>query len=308
VLAYNDDYEDKSWPLITHHADSRLLTNSKGAHYISIRDAQRRGGRDFAYRLYIRPPKPDFDLRVTPASVTAQAGTNVPITVHIIRKDGFDEDIALELDGAPKGFGLGGAWVPGGQEKVRVTLAVPPEAGKEPFLLQLYGYCVTRRQRLTRPAFPADAMTQAFIYQHVVPTKDWTVFVTGRPAGKLPCAFGDGKLQLTSGGIGQARFIVNEGQDANRFRFELSEPPSGVTLQDPVPFGLGRGIAVPVKCDAEKVKAGLKGNLLFILSQENSYMNEADKKLTTNRSVIGLLPAVPFEVMPATRSRSPNRQ
>ena len=307
VLAYNDDYEDKSWPLITHHADSRLLTTTKGAHYISISDAQRRGGRDFAYRLYIRPPRPDFDLRVTPSSVTAQAGTCVPITVHAIRKDGFDEDIALELENAPKGFGLGGAWVPGGQNKSRLTLTVPAEAAKEPFLLQLYGRSTAHRQPLIRPALPAELMTQAFAYQHIVPTQHWTVFVTGKPAGKLPCTFADRGVQLRSGETGQARFLVDEGQYANEFRFELSEPPNGISLQAPETVESGRGLVVPVKCDAEKVQPGLKGNLLLVLSREYTSISEETKKRSSGRYVIGMLPAVPFEVLPAKKARPSKR-
>lgn len=297
VLAYNDDYEDKSWPLITHHADSRLLTTTKGGHYISIGDAQRRGGPDFAYRLYIRPPRPDFDLRVTPSSVVAQAGTCVPITVYAIRRDGFADDIALELENPPKGFALSGAWVPGGQDKVRLTLAVPPEASKEPFLLQLNGHSAARGRRLFRPAFPADAMTQAFAYQHIVPTKDWTVFVTGKAPGKPPCTLVDTGLRLPAGGTGQARFVVDQGRNPRDFRFELSEPPDGITLEDPVVVGLGPGLVVPIKCDPEKIKVGLKGNLLFVLAQERTYLNKETKNLVTSRHVIGLLPAVPFEVV-----------
>ncbi len=308
VLAYDDDYEDKAWPMITHHADSRLLTTTKGAQYISISDAQGRGGPDFAYRLYIRPPRPDFDLRVTPSSVTAQAGTCVPITVHAIRKDGFNDDIALELVNPPKGFGLSGAWVPGKEDKVRLTLSVTTEAAKEPFLLQLNGYATIQGRRFSRPAFPADEMTQAFILRHIVPTKDWAVFVTGKPAGKPPCTSVDSGLRLPAEGIGQARFMVDQGVDAHNLRFELSEPPKGITLEQPVPVGLSRGLVVPVKCDPETVKAGLKGNLLFVLSQEHSYVNKTDKKLVTSRSVIGMLPAVPFEVVSAKKSRPLNRE
>jgi len=299
VLAYNDDYEDKAWPLITHHADSRLLTTTKGAHFISIGDAQGRGGPDYAYRLYIRPPRPDFDLRVTPSSVTARPGSSVPITVYALRKDGFNDDIALELDNAPKGFALSGAWVPGGQDKVRVTLTVPAEAAKEPFLLQLYGHALIQGRRILRPAFPADEMMQAFIYQHIVPTKDWAVFVTGNAAGKLPCTSVDKGLRIPISGTGQARFMVDQGIDPRTLRFELSEPPKGTTLGEPVP--VERGIVVPVKLEAEKVKAGLKGNLLFILSQERSYLNKTDKKLVTSRYVMGMLPAVPFEVVSGRR-------
>jgi hypothetical protein len=302
VLAFNDDYEDKAWPLITHHADSRLLTTTKGAHYISISDAQGRGGPDYAYRLYIRPPRPDFDLRVTPASVTAQAGTNVPITVHAIRKDGFDADIALELYNAPKGFALSGAWVPGGQTKVRLTLTVPQEAGREPFLLMLDGYAAIQGKRLARPAVPSDEMTQAFAYQHVVPTKDWAVFVTGKPPGKLPCTYVDQGVRIPIGlGSGQARFKVDQGVDPRNMRFEMSEPPKGITLGEPVPVEPGGGLIVPVKVDDKVIKAGLKGNLLLILAQERSSLNKATGAVNKSRWVIGMLPAIPFEVVAGKR-------
>lgn len=295
VVAHNDDFEDKSWPLITHHADSRLLAVAPGRHCIAIRDAQRRGGPDFAYRLYVRPPRPDFDLRVTPSSITAQAGTCVPITVHAIRKDGFDEDIALELENPPPGFALGGAWVPGGQESVRLTLLVSPEATKEPITLQLNGHASVRNRRISRPAFPADAMTQAFSYQHLMPTKDWTLFVVGNPPGKPPCSFTDTWLRIPKGGQVMIRVAVEQGRNANELRFELSEPPEGITIEDPVAFG--NGLAIPVKCDAEKVKVGQKGNLLFSLAREFTVISKKDKKPTAARQVIGFLPAVPFEVV-----------
>ncbi len=295
VLAYNDDYEDKAWPLITHHADSRLLATTKGAHYVAISDTLGRGGPDFAYRLYIRPPRPDFDLRVTPSSVTAQPGASVPITVHALRKDGYNDDIALELVNPPKGFSLSGAWVPGGQDKVRLTLKVPDAAVKEPFLLQLGGQAVIQGRRFFRPAFPADEMMQAFIYKHIVPTENWAVFVTGNPAAKLPCTFVDNGVRIPAGKVGQIRFKIDSGVDANNLRFELSEPPSGISLESPQP--LGHALVLPVKCDAEKVKAGLKGNLVLVLSQESSYINKEDKKLVTSKWVMGMLPAIPFEVV-----------
>lgn len=299
VLAYNDDYEDRAWPLITHHADSRLLTTTKGAHFISIGDAQGRGGPDYAYRLYVRPPRPDFDLRVTPSSVTARPGSSVPITVYALRRDGFNDDIALELENAPKGFVLSGAWVPGGQDQVRLTLTVPPEPSKEPFLLQLYGQALVQGRRILRPAFPSDEMIQAFILQHIVPTKDWAVFVTGGAAGKLPCTSVDKGIRIPINGTGQARFLVDQGTDARNLRFELSEPPKGISIQEPV--AVERGVIVPIKCEPDKLKAGQKGNLLFVLSQERSFLSKTDKKLVTSKWVMGMLPAIPFEIASGKR-------
>ena len=299
VLAHNDDYEDKSWPLITHHADSRLLTTIEAGQYISIGDAQGRGGPDFAYRLYIRSPRPDFDLRVAPSSVTAKAGTCVPITVHAIRKDGFDDDIALELQNAPSGFGLSGAWIPGKESKIRLTLIVPSKAPSEPIQLQLAGHAMIRGKPVSRPAMPADEWTQAFAYQHVVPTKDWTIFVAGSGGGNFGITCVDRGVKLPKTGTGNIRFMVDQGSNPRDFKFELTEPPAGVTLEDPQPVGMGPGLLLPVKIDGEKVKPGQKGNLLLTLSRQYTYREKKDGKegkLVTSRGVVGLLPAIPYEV------------
>ena len=119
--------------------------------------------------------------------------------------------------------------------------------------------------------------------------------------GKRPCNFAENGIRIPASGTGQAHFTVEQGHDASHFRFELSEPPPGITLQKPEP--MGHGLVVPIKCDPEKVKPGLKGNLIFILSQEDTYINKENKNLVTSKWVIGTLPAVPFEVASSSRRK-----
>ena len=101
MLAVNDDYEDKAAALLTHQADSRLRLTlpATGTYYLHLGDTQHKGGPEYAYRLRVGPPRPDFELRVVPSSINARAGTSAPITVHALRRDGFAGDIALELEG-----------------------------------------------------------------------------------------------------------------------------------------------------------------------------------------------------------------
>ena len=70
-------------------------------------DAQRRGGPEYAYRLRISPPRPDFALRVVPSCINASSWRLTPVTVFALRKDGFDGDIALSLKDNPEGAGAG---------------------------------------------------------------------------------------------------------------------------------------------------------------------------------------------------------
>ena len=120
-LAFNDDYDDKGTGLSTHHADSYLTATlpANGAYYLYLGDAQHKGGPEYAYRLRISEPRPDFALRVVPSSINVRAGASVPITVYALRKDGFSGEIALALKDAPKGFTLSGgrrAGQPGSSE------------------------------------------------------------------------------------------------------------------------------------------------------------------------------------------------
>ena len=69
-VAFNDDHEDKGAGLITHHADSwlRVKLPADGTYYLHLGETQDHDGPDYAYRLRISPPRPDFELRVTPSS------------------------------------------------------------------------------------------------------------------------------------------------------------------------------------------------------------------------------------------------
>ena len=55
----------------THHADSYLMVKlpADGTYYVHLGDTARNGGEEYAYRLRISPPQPDFALRVVPSSV-----------------------------------------------------------------------------------------------------------------------------------------------------------------------------------------------------------------------------------------------
>jgi len=298
ILAANDDYKDEGLALVTHHADSRAMVQlqTSGTYYVRLSDAQTKGGPEYAYRLQIRPPRPDFDLRVVPSSVIARAGTNVAITVYALRRDGFNEDIALDLVKPPPGFRINGGWVPGGQDKVRLTLTAPTSPTPEPLSLDMEGHANTRQRRLMHYAVPAEAMMQAFAYNHLVPAKDWTVMVTGKPNAKPQTpTFKDEKIKLLTKGT-NVRVLAAPGapKNAGTLQFDLSEPPEGITIEKVTPDG--DGAVILLKADGDKAKAGLKGNLLFHAFLERTVTN-AEKKTSTQRSPLGMMPALAFEVM-----------
>jgi hypothetical protein len=104
-VAFNDDYEDKGSGLNTHHADSyvNVTLPADGTYYLRLEDAQHQGGSEYAYRLRVSAPRPDFALRVAPSSIGARAGLTSPLTVYALRRDGFTNAIELALKDAPPG-------------------------------------------------------------------------------------------------------------------------------------------------------------------------------------------------------------
>jgi hypothetical protein len=300
-LAFNDDYDDPGAGLETHHADSRIMTTlpAKGTYYLYLGDAQRKGGPEYAYRLRISEPRPDFDLRVTPSSINVNGGLTVPLTVHALRKDGFSGDIALALKGAPKGFTLIGGLLPAGRDEVRLTLTVPPQPQPQPLSLSLEGRANIQGHELSHLAVPADDVMQAFAYWHLVPASDLKVAVRRGAMLRVPIKVSSPEpLRIPAGGT--ARFQVQvptlPANFAPRVQYELSEPPEGIALRGASPGKDGTDIVLA--CDAAKAKPGLKGNLIVNISAERVAQAAIGKAPPNRQRVsLGTLPAVPFEIV-----------
>ncbi|MDD4787384.1 MAG: hypothetical protein PHO07_09435, partial [Pirellulales bacterium] len=74
VIALNDDHFDAASGMNTDHADSYLMVKlpADGKYFVHLGDTQRRGGNEYAYRLRISQPQPDFDLRLTPSRIVVR--------------------------------------------------------------------------------------------------------------------------------------------------------------------------------------------------------------------------------------------
>ncbi len=296
-LAINDDHEDKGAALLTHHADSllRFKLPGDGAYCIALTDAQGQGGGEHGYRLRISEPRPDYELRIVPSSISSRGGTNEPLTVYALRKDGFAGDITLSLKDAPPGFTLSGNRVPAGQDRIRLTLAVPPKATAQPIPLRIEGMATAQNRRIIRPAVPAEDMMQAFAYRHLVPARDLLVAVSGRSMSRTPMRIlSDTPLDIPANGTATLRVAIPASMSAGKVELELNEPHEGLSIRRVV---AGRGRAdVVLQADSAKAKPGLAGNLVFDVFFERPAA--ADRpQANRRRSPVGTLPAVAFRIV-----------
>lgn len=136
--------------------DSRVFFDppADGEYHVRLRDARGFHGPDFAYRLTIRPPRPDFALRVAPASPTVPRGSAVPLTLTVDRRDGFDGPITLQQQGLPPGFSAPASTIPAGEHTTAVALFAEPGAKDPPAgtTVQWVARAVVQGRELVREA------------------------------------------------------------------------------------------------------------------------------------------------------------
>jgi hypothetical protein len=189
--AENDDWVDPLEPLITHHADSRLVFTfpssgpAAGQYVIRLRDAQGNGGEEYAYRLIIAPPQPDFVLRITPDNFRVGQGDTTGVTITAVKLDGFDGEIDLSSQGLPKGFVTSEARIPAGQTEARLTLTAPPDAEIGVLSPGIVGKAGIDNATVTRKAVATELVMQAFAWTYNVPARQLFLAVLHPTAYKL---------------------------------------------------------------------------------------------------------------------------
>ena len=300
-LAFNDDFEDKGSGLNTHHADSYLTATlpADGTYFVHLNDTQGQGGPEFAYRLRISEPQPDFALRAVPSSISLRAGMSAPVTVFALRRDGFTNAINLELKAAPAGFSLSGARIAEGQDKAQFTLKAPPQSSEKPVAIAIEGHALIGGKLVTRAAVPAEDMMQAFLYRHLVPSKELAVTVNGaqrlfmRDAFKIISAT---PVKILPGGTARVRVSTPPGNFSERFKLELNNAPEGISLT--TVSAIPAGLELVFACDAEKMKAGATGNLICDVVPKNQGPATPQKKFGNQprRGAVATLPAIPFTI------------
>jgi hypothetical protein len=300
TLASNDDHEDKGAGLVTDHADSYLSLTlpADGTYYLHLSDQQHQGGPEYAYRLRIGPPRPDFGLRIVPSSVNAIGGGSVPVTVYALRRDEFSGEIGLALKDAPEGFVLSGGRIPANQDQVRVTLRVPPVPPKELVSLHVEGRATIEGREVVHAAVPAEDMIQAFDYRHLVPCQEFEAAVTPRPAARrlVLKILSKTPVRIPVGGTAEVR-VAGPTAMLGRIALALSGAPDGISIKKVSP--IDRGAEIVLQSDAAKTKSGLKGNLIVTASAKAGAARKGQAKGPMGAAPVATLPAIPFEVVDA---------
>jgi len=179
LLAFNDDHEDAASGVNTHDADSYLMVKlpADGTYYVYLGDVARHGGEEYAYRLRLSAPQPDFALYVVPSSVVLRSKATGTVSVHAIRKDGFAGAIKVGLKDPPAGFSSPPSSVSPTQAVPRLAVRTNLTGTNEPVNLSVEGRATIGGRDVAHQAVPAEDRMQAFLWRHLVPAEDLKVLV-----------------------------------------------------------------------------------------------------------------------------------
>jgi hypothetical protein len=110
--------------------DSHLtfLAPATGEYFLRLRDSRGLSGPDFAYRLTVAGPRPDFKLSVGTSAPNVPRGSRVPVNVAVERYDGFDGAVEVEVVGLPAGLQATAGTVRPGSSSVVLTLSAEEAA------------------------------------------------------------------------------------------------------------------------------------------------------------------------------------
>jgi hypothetical protein len=304
VLAWNDDHMDKDGHLhtgpglLTHHADSylRVRIPADGDYFFTIADTQNQGGEEWGYRLHLAPPRPDFEVKVAPASLTLTPRRSTPVDVHVRRFQGFDGPVEIALVDPAPGLTLEGGWVPAGRQHVRMTVTAPPDMEPQLVPLRFVGYAEIGEEVVMHEAVPSENQMQAFLWRHLVPAEEMIAKVTkGRrylPRFEVACEL---PLQLPLGGTAVIPVMIDGTMPEKATpSLTLSGAPDGIALAE-VEYAAGGMMAV-IEASDSALKIGYADNLI---ADVEITFDRTDKEGNTRSwtTPVGSLRAIPFEIV-----------
>jgi len=179
IIALNDDHYDAASGRNTDHADSYLMVKlpADGKYFIHLGDTRQHAGKEYAYRLRISHPQPDFALRLIPSRIVLRSKASAAVTVYALRKDGFDGPIKLSFKDLPEGLESGGATLAANQEAVGMAVKTTLADMENPVNLTAVGSATIGDREVVHQAMPADDRMQAFLWRHLLPAENLPTLV-----------------------------------------------------------------------------------------------------------------------------------
>ena len=141
--------------------DSRLrfTAPADGEYIVRLRDVRGLHGQDYAYRLTVRAPAPDFRLSVEPRNPNVPVGGRIPVTVTALRLDDFDGPIGVAIEDLPAGISATRGVIEPGRASTTILLSAEANAHLDAAIpLRVSGKAKDGARELAHWADPEDKL------------------------------------------------------------------------------------------------------------------------------------------------------
>ncbi len=130
-----------------------------GEYIARLRDVRGLGGDDFAYRLSIREPRPDFELSVSPRNPNVPRGGSIPVTVTALKREGFNAPIEVSFASLPAGLKATKNVIAPGLDNTTLLLSADENAElKDAVAFDVTGKATVNGRAIAHRANPDDDM------------------------------------------------------------------------------------------------------------------------------------------------------
>ena len=232
--------------------DSRLrfTAPADGAYVVRLRDLRGTHGEDYAYRLTVRPPAPDFRLSVDPRNPNVPVGGRIPVTVTALRLDDFEGPIDVAIDDLPAGLSATRGVIEPGQVSTTVLLSADENAHLDRAVpLRVSGKAQAGARQLAHWASPEDTLKLIALMPKpditmeaktrevtLEPGKSATVDVEIRRdnnfGGRVPVEVYNLPPTVIVANVGLNGVLIHENE--NHVTFTLQALPNAGTIDQPI--------------------------------------------------------------------------
>ena len=146
-------------------ADDGTLTNTfaeAGTYFLVVEELNRRGGRDFSYRVDVEPIQPGFALSVETDKINVAPGESVELKVTCLRRD-YTGSITLSIENPDPGITLENAEIPAGKMETLLKVGASAQAARgEAHRVQLVGHAKIGEVEFATLVSTLPALQKAF--------------------------------------------------------------------------------------------------------------------------------------------------
>ncbi|MBL4883418.1 MAG: serine protease [Planctomycetaceae bacterium] len=152
--------------------NGKIVIKQDGLHRLQITDlfGGTRSNPDNRYRLILRKAQPDFsvvgwalhmnlrngDRNALSKPLALRGGSTMAIEVVVVRRDGFNGDISLSMEGLPAGVVATGVKIPAGKQRGILLVTAATDAPRGVSNAKLFGKADIEGKQVTRNCFLAS--------------------------------------------------------------------------------------------------------------------------------------------------------